>query len=226
MNSDNLIDLTRKITDPLSNKYVHGILLILLITASHYFIPHPLIPMNVIKAIKNNTTVSFILTVLLAYLLQRDINTALVSAIVVFVLSHIVGKNENFENNDYVTLMVNEYNYDLDRMVNKTKANHNNKIGFTKPHQIVSVPNNNPSLQSVDNISTTQIKNPNNVQTTHAPKKELTNVQTQVKNDFEFNPDNLRYLNYDPKKMMEFQDMVYADEFTGNTFDPRLERLN
>jgi len=227
MNSDNLINLTRKITDPLnSNRYIHNILGLVLITASHYFIPHPIIPMSVIRTIRNNTTISFLLTVLLAYLLQKDINAALVSAIVVFVLSHIVKKNENFENNDYVTLMINEYNYDLDRMVDKTKSNHNNKIGFAMPHQIVSSINNNPVLKPVNNISTTQIKTPNNIQSTHIPKKELTNVHAQIKNDFEFNSDNLRYLNYNPQKLMEFQDMVYNDEFTGNTFNPRLERLN
>jgi len=133
MNSDSLTNLANNIAQPLdNNKYVRSSLILLLIVSSGYFVPHPLFPKKFTKTVQNNRVFGFLLTLLLAYLLTRDFNSSVLATILVFALSYLTENMENFEQSDYVSLLVNENNAKLDRTVNKPKFL-NKDLQFKRP---------------------------------------------------------------------------------------------
>ncbi len=163
---------------PLENKYISGTILLFLIITSNSYIPHPLVPKNILSIVTQNKFIGVILTLILAYLLTGDINVALIATVFIYTISHITQRIEGFETTDYVNLLVNEYNYDIDKMINK------------------------------------------NIPKTHKMNKD--HVKNN-KDNFVFNQDNLRFLNYDNKKLKKFQQEVFDDSFTGNNVQPILE---
>jgi hypothetical protein len=159
MNSDNLSNLARTITSPIDNKYIRSMLLILLLPSSSIFIPR-VVPIS--SNILNYTITKALLTLTLSYLLTNDIYVSMVATVFIFVLSYIVQNYEGFETSDYVNLLVNEYNHDLDKTENKSK-------------------------------------------------KVVRNKKKQEK--FDFNIDNLRYLNYDDMKLAQIKQDINMDDF-------------
>ncbi len=109
-------ELIENILSPIDNNiYVKGVLLVLLIISAGYFIPHPLFPKNTVNLINQYVAIPFLLTLLLAYLLTNNINVSLVAAVLIFVLSYITRRTETFDSPEYVNLLVNKYNAELDK---------------------------------------------------------------------------------------------------------------
>jgi hypothetical protein len=222
MNSDNIVNLLENLTSPIdSNKYIRGTLLVILLVNASYFVPQPLLPSGLVNALRNYALLSFIFTLLLSYLLTRDINVSIVASLLIYGLNYVNLKMERFENTNDVALLVNEYNYDLDRVIQKNKADHHNTIGFTRPSQIKIAPNNNPALPTVDDISKEEPTF--NVKHRGTKRRQLQEQNLHIRDDFKFCKDNLRYLRYNPKKLNEYQDLVHNDVFSGNNVEANLE---
>jgi hypothetical protein len=184
MNS-NIVNLIEQILLPLTeNKYMSNILLLLLLFNVQYILPYPLIPNNIQHILRNNKYISFILLLLLCYLFTRDINVSILFTILIYIIHFIVIKMENFDNHNDVILMINKYNYELDKVKNKLKET-NNKLGYSKPQQIKNTINNNEKLPNV--------------------KENIKNNENNLKDDFEFSIDNLRYLRYDIDKLNKLE---------------------
>ena len=221
MNSDNIVNLLENLTSPLdSNKYIRGTLLVVLLVNASYFVPQPLLPSSLTNALRKYALLSFVFTLILSYLLTRDINVSLVASLLIFGLNYVI-KKESFENSNDVSLLVNEYNYDLDRVIEKRKAGHHNTIGFTRPNQIKVAPNNNPLMESVEDLSRGELSH--NIKHRGTQKKHLQQHELNVQDDFKICKDTLRYLRYNPKRMNEFQDSVHNDVFSGNNVQGNLE---
>lgn len=214
MNSDNIVNFAENLVAPIeNNKYVRALLLVFLLVSAGYFVPHPIVPRGVYKIIQDYKIVGFILTLLLAFLLTRDMNVSLVATLLIFVLHYVTKRMESFESVDYVNMYVNQYNYDLDRVVQKKKASHE-KLGFARPQQVQNPKSVGPMVPEVDNISRHQQRD----EVSSAPgdrvfRAQCKNVETD---DFKFNKDNLRYLNYNPQNMQNYEEMVYDDKLNGN----------
>jgi len=218
MNSDNIVNFAENLVAPIeNNKYLRALLLVVLIVSTGYFVPHPIVPSGVYKVIRDYKILGFILTLLLAYLLTRDMNVSLVATLLIFVLHFVTKKLESFESVDYVNMYVNEYNYDLDRVIQKKKAPMQ-KIGFARPQQVENARETGPSVPEVENVSRSQSREaPSKVPSERVFRAACKNVDTD---DFKFNKDNLRYLNYNPQKMHNFEEAVYDDKLTGNNTMP------
>lgn len=214
MNSDNIVNFAENLVAPIdNNKYLRALLLVVLIVSTGYFVPHPIVPSGIYKMIQNYKILGFIFTLLLAYLLTRDMNVSLVATLLIFVLHFITKKLESFESVDYVNMYVNEYNYDLDKVIQKKKASHE-KIGFARPQKIPSPKYVGPEVPDIENISRHQSSEaPSKVPGERVFRAQCKNVDTD---DFKFNQDNLRYLNYNPQKMKQFEGEVYADQLNNN----------
>ena len=222
MNSDNIVNLLENLTSPIdSNKYIRGTLLVILLVNASYFVPQPLLPSALVSALRNYTVLSFVFTLILAYLLTRDMNVSIVASLLVYALNYVTLKMERFENTNDVALLVNEYNYDLDKVIEKPKAGHHNVIGFTRPHQIKVAPNNNPKLQPVDDLSREEPTH--HIKHRGTKRSELQHHELNVQDDFKFSKDNLRYLHYNPQRLNQFQDLVHNDVFSGNSVQGNLE---
>ena len=193
MNSNNILDLLKKLTYPFdSNKYISGAFLIILLVNTHYFIPRPLLPNILIKELKKYGLLSFIFTLLLTYLLTKDIIVSIIVSLLIFALNYINLKMERFKDTDDVPLLINKYNYNLDRVIDKDVMRYSNKLGFIKADQSKIIPDNKPSLPPIINISS------NN----KCPKSNK-KIKKQISHDidnFKFNEDNLKYLQYDSQK--------------------------
>lgn len=247
MNSDSLTNLANNIAQPLdNNKYVRSSLILLLIVSSGYFVPHPLFPKKFTRAIQNNRILGFLLTLLLAYLLTQDFNSSVVATVLVFALSYLTENIENFETTDYVSLLVNENNANLDRTVNKAKFT-NKDLQFKRPQDEVEVdhskflgePQNtcyDESLhygqhkkqqalmtrEQLKNYELAKLKNLADEQLKHNLPKVPENVDFghirgyDVDEDKVFSKDNLRFLNYDSKTINKFQEEVLANKLPMN----------
>ena len=208
MNSDNLVNFVEKIVAPIeSNKFVKGLLLVVLLVSTGYFVPHPILPSSIYKALQNYKVLGFICTLLLAHLLTRDMSVSLVATVLIFSLHYITKHFEGFEPIDYTNLYNNEYNYDLDKVVNKKKVNHNVKVEFKRPQEEDSPEDTNPEMPEVNNINNKVSTKKNN----NKYKQPYTCCQKHLDDDFEFNQDSLRYLNYDGNKIQKFEQAVYTD---------------
>ena len=214
MNSDNIVNFAENLVGPINNnKYLRALLLVVLIVSTGYYVPHPILPSSIYTMIQNYKILGFIMTLLLAYLLTRDMNVSLVATLLIFVLHFITKKLESFESVDNVNMYVNQYNYDLDRVVQKKKASHE-KIGFVRPQQIPVPKFTGSEIPNVENISRHQARDdPSKAPVDHVFRAQCKNVDTD---DFKFNQDNLRYLNYNPQKMKQFESDVYADQLNNN----------
>ena len=195
MNSDNLIDLMKKITYPFdSNKYISGTLLIILLINASYYIPQPLLPNILVNELKKYGLLSFIFTLLLSYLLTKDINVSIIASLLIFGLYHLNLKIKNFQNTDNMPLLINEYNYNLDRVKQKDDI---------RSDQIKLLLNNKPSL-SINNNTTNTTNTINEEPIFDINYDESKQLQNQILNnnndDFKFTEDNLRYLHHNPKK--------------------------
>ncbi len=208
MNSDNLVNFFENLVGPVeSNKFVKGLLLVVLLVSTGYFVPHPILPSSVYKALQNYKVLGFICTLLLAHLLTRDMSVSLVATVLIFSLHYITRHFEGFEPVDYTNLLINEYNYNLDKVVNKKKANHNVRVEFKRPQEEVVVEDTNPEMPEINNInSKVPVRKLNKKQ-----KQGNACCQKHLDDDFEFNQDSLRYLNYNGNKIQKFEQAVYAD---------------
>ena len=206
MNSDNLVNFVEKLIAPIeSNKFVKGLLLVVLLVSTGYFVPHPILPSSIYKSLQSYKVLGFICTLLLAHLLTKDMSVSLVATVLIFSLHYITKHFEGFEPIDYTNLYNNEYNYDLDKVVNKKKANHNVKVEFKRPQDEVVHDDTNPDMPEINNIN-------NKVPVRKNTKKYKPNTCCQKHlDDFEFNEDSLRYLNYNGNKIQKFEQAVYTD---------------
>jgi len=155
--------------------------------------------------------------------LTNDINVSIVAAILVFVFSYLTKKYENFEPTDYVNLLVNELNYDLDRVVQKPFTGPHN-LKFQKPQNVPNTPSKLPGMPKIENISHAQFSDA----PSQAPKDYTYPHSHKVKeyevDQFQFTPDNLRYLHYNPNKLVKYQQGVYEDKlYYENQVNPDLE---
>lgn len=222
MNSNNIVNSVENLLSPIvTNKYVRATLLIILLVNTHYFVPQLLLPNSLTNTLKKYPILSFVFTFLLFYLLTTDINVSIVASLLIYALNYLNLKMEYFENTDATTLLINEYNYDLDKAIYKKKADHNNTIGFFRPDQIISAPNNNPELPVIDNIS--KEKSILNEKYVESKKNKLLDHTKNIYNEFKFSKDNLRYLRYDPKKLNEHHQLVFNDFPSGNNVKGNLE---
>jgi hypothetical protein len=164
----------------LKNKYISTSLLVTLLVCSNYYIPHPLLPLNFIVFIQQNKIICFLLTLLLSYIISKDIYIALVSTCVIFTLN-LICKYINKEPFDDITTLINKYNYELDK-------NYKNILfptyGYSTPDRTPNLPNENPKL----------ILNNNHTVSEPIEHEKLKNVSKHIKDDFEFSPDNLKYI--------------------------------
>jgi hypothetical protein len=127
------LELIDNILAPIdNNKYIRGLLLVVLLVSSGYFVPHPIIPKSVVQVVHNYAIISFILTLLLAYLLTSDVNVAVVVAVVIFVLALITKKVEGFETVDYDKL-------DRFDRFNKEENNNVSEIQYKKPQDVQNI---------------------------------------------------------------------------------------
>ncbi len=199
-----------------NNKYIRGLLLVVLLVSSGYFVPHPIVPRVVVQVVHNYAFVSFLLTLLLAYLLTSDINVAVVVAIAIFVLGFITKKVEGFESVDYVNQLVNQYNAQLDREENSNVS----QLQYKRPQEVPNAVNRGEAINQVNNIARTQVKEK---LVGDLPAETQFNQQRYDASkiiDFDFTDDSLRYLTYDQKKLNKFQENVLNDQFTGNQVHP------
>jgi len=240
MNSDSLTNLANNLVDPLdNNKYVRSSLILLLIVSSGYFVPHPLFPKKFTKTVQSNRVFGFLLTLLLGYLLTRDFNSSVVATILVFALSYLTENMENFESSDYVSLLVNEHNSNLDKVVNKQKFL-NKGLDFKRPqdqevdHSELGKPENTcndetlhygqhekqklkMSREQLKKYELAKLKNISESQAKYETGLVPENVNFghirgyDADEDKVFSKDNLRFLNYDQKALNKFQEDVFAD---------------
>lgn len=139
MNSDNLIDMIKKITYPFdTNKYISGIFMILLLVNTQYFIPQPILPNILIDELKKYGLLSFIFTLLFSYLLTKDINVSIVVSLLIFGL--------NFLNLKFKPDSNNSDNSDL--LINKVIQKDNIKSSNKKPEQNKIIPDTQPVLSA------------------------------------------------------------------------------
>ena len=164
MNSDNLIDMIKKITYPFeSNKYISGIFMIILLVNTQYFIPQPILPNILVNELKKYGLLSFIFTLLFSYLLTKNINVSIVVSLLIFGL--------NFLNLKFKPDTNNIINNDL--LINKVTQKDNIKFTNKKPEENKIIANTRTDLSSIDNSS----------------KKISHHID-----DFEFSDENLKYL--------------------------------
>jgi hypothetical protein len=192
-------EYSAKIASTLNNKYVNGVLLMLLLVLMPYFLPINLIPVWVIKSLQEYRIVGFLLLYLLAYTLVKDFYVALLAAMVVYVLSYVSSKMEKFENIDYVNLLINQYNAKLNKTM--TDSEKSLKSGFVRPHEANSSESSKkPHLTKISNISNDQIKDLQTGKDNRARDNYTKELSELDHSQFQFNDDNLRYLNYDKLK--------------------------
>ena len=141
MNSDNLIDMIKKITYPFdSNKYISGIFMIILLVNTQYFIPQPILPNIIVDELKKYGLLSFIFTLLFSYLLTKDINVSIVVSLLIFGLNFLNLKFKPDSNNS-------------DLLINKVIQKDNIKSSNKKPEQNKIIPDTQPVLSAIDNNS-------------------------------------------------------------------------
>jgi hypothetical protein len=142
MNSDNVLDLIKKITYPFdTNKYISGIFMIILLVNTQYFIPQPILPNIIVDELKKYGLLSFIFTLLFSYLLTKDINVSIVVSLLLFGLNYL---NLKFRQD-----AINIDNNDL--LINKVTQKDNIKFSNKKPEENKIIAN--TDLSSIDNSS-------------------------------------------------------------------------
>jgi hypothetical protein len=211
---DSVVSFIEKLVSPIdNNQYLRGFLIVMLVTYSSLIVPQAM-PQTIMGYISQYKALSFVLTFLLAYLLTRNVASSLVVSVVIFVINYLIMR-ERFTNQDKLNLLINDYNYQIDRQINKN-AYPKKQMGFARPHQVENHPNENPSMQSVDNISSRERKG---VRTPEFKKSSKMTSPTQ----FKFDDDSLRYLNYENAQLNKYQEEVYGDRFTGNSVHPHMD---
>lgn len=148
MNSENILDVLKKITYPIdSNKYINGILLIILLVNTPTFIPQPLLPDILVNELKKYGLLSFIFTLIFSYLLSKDINVSIIVSLLIFALNFLnlkINQDNNLDKkkqNTIIKPIVSTSNNDSnvlnkDYIDIKTKSKHNvhniNDFKFTE----------------------------------------------------------------------------------------------
>ena len=149
MNSDNVLDLIKKITYPFdTNKYISGAIMIILLVNTRYFIPQSILPDILVNELKKYGLLSFIFTLLFSYLLTKDINASIVVSLLLFGLNYLNLKFKPDSNNSD----------DSDLLINKVIQKDNIKSSNKKPEQnkIIAnkiIANTRTEISSIDNSS-------------------------------------------------------------------------
>ncbi len=151
-----------------------------------------------INFIRHENVFGYMFVFLLAYLVFRTIETSVSAVILGVVIYYGLKKLELLENfdQDKTNLLINEYNFDLDKTINKKKVRFAPNT-YKRPHQIV-----HKSSKGHAEIDMNE-------------RPEFVRPSDNVTSGFDITDDSLRYLTYSKKDLNEYRHKIAVE----NTID-------
>ncbi len=140
-----------------------------------------------------------------------SIGTTVVTVVLCVAIYFIAQKVEGYDNVDYLNMHINQYNYDLDNYMNGDISKQNQKpYRFVRPQDTKTVMTNKKKLPHIVDNSEGMIED---LKTMRDNRKdvEYDNRLDHMVQNFDFTPDNLRYLNYNKNNSKQYENLVMND---------------